>query len=257
MELYGVLVELDVFSEISVAPPLIAPSTTTLPAPPPTSLLGALAYPYLREKKIPEMIYVDGKLCSPAMELLNSVHYASAGYYARIEQKLLERVNQTFYLRRAHLGKVEMIWTVAQRGMVNYADDKLFLFFIISDQRLIGYAWGITRIGRKESIVIVRNITAKPLKDLVTNEREGITRFYAPKYIAEWCEGSTEVEMYILDTDNLCKAKTPKTEKFLIPNYDGMYCRASDKGVFLKIDAQVANSQESFLILVPRNLVGV
>jgi len=256
MGLYGVLVELDVFSEVSVSPQLIGPSSPTLPAPPPTTLLGALAYPYLRKKKVSEVTYVNGKPCSPVVELISKVHYASAGFYARTEQRVLERVNQTLYLRRAHLDKLEMAWTVAQRGITIYADDKLYLFYIVSDPRLIQYAWGITRVGRKESIVVVRNVIVGLLEDLIAEEHEGLTIFYTPKNAAEWCEGASEVRMNILDVDNLCKIETPKAGQFYIPDFDGMKCRASENGVFLRItDVQDPISNRPLMILVPKDVI--
>jgi CRISPR-associated protein Cas5a/b/c len=260
MTRYALLVELEVFSEISIGPPLIGPALPALPAPPPTTLLGALSYPYLREQTIPEVVYVNNKMCSPAVKLIDKVHYVSAGFYGRIEQRALERVIQTFYLRKEHLKDVMKLWSVAQRGLTVYADNKLYLFYVISDPELAKYAYGITRVGRKESIVVVRSVVLKPLKELVTNELDGLTIFYTPKECAERCEGSFEVKMSTIHEDNLCKTLTPKVvEKYYIAGFDGMRCKASDNGLFLRLpvdEVEDVTLREYPMILVPKKAIG-
>lgn len=271
---YALLVELEVFSEVSIGPPLIGPAPPALPAPPPTTLLGALSYPYLREREIPETIYVNGRPCSPAVKLIDRVHYASAGFYGRVEQRTLERVIQAFYLRKDHLYEkgekgvegerpkdVRMLWSVAQRGLTLYADDKLYLFYVVSDPELAMYAHGIARVGRKESIAIVRSVVMRPLKELVTDEREGPTIFYTPKECADRCEGSFEVEMSVIHEDNLCKALTPSVvNKYYIPGFNGMKCKASDNGVFLRLpvdEVEDTTLRDYPMILVPKSVLGV
>jgi CRISPR-associated protein Cas5a/b/c len=260
MTRYALLVELEVFSEVSIGPPLIGPASPALPAPPPTTLLGALSYPYLREQRLPEVVYEDGEMCSPAVKLIEKVHYASAGFYGRVEQRTLERVIQTFYLRKPHLKDLTKLWSVAQRGLTVYADNKLYLFYVISDPELVKYAYGITRVGRKESMIVVRSVVWKPVEELVTTELDGLTIFYTPKECAKWCEGSFEVEMSTIHRDNLCKTLTPRvTEKYYIPGFDGMKCKASDNGVFLRLPVDEVEDtalREYPMILVPKRAIG-
>jgi CRISPR-associated protein Cas5a/b/c len=260
MTRYALLIELEVFSEVSIGPPSIGPASPALPAPPPTTLLGALSYPYLRERKIPETIYVNDRPCSPATKLIDGVHYASAGFYGRVEQRTLERVIQAFYLRKRYLKDATKLWSIAQRGLVSYADDKLYLFYVVSNPELAIYAHGITRIGRKESIVVVRNVVLRNLRELVTSEREGFTIFYTPKECAEWCEGSFEVEMSVIHEDNLCKTTTPKTTKYYVPGFEGMRCRASEEGVFLRLpvdELEDITLKDYSMILIPKSVLGV
>ncbi|MCL7389803.1 MAG: type I-A CRISPR-associated protein Cas5a [Thaumarchaeota archaeon] len=258
---YALLVELGVFLEVSIGPPLIGPASPPLPVPPPTTLLGALAYPYLREQGVPEVVYVDGKPCSPAVRIIEKVHYASAGFYGRIEQRTLERVIQAFYLREQYLSDVKKLWSVSQRGFTSYADDRLYLFYIVSDPELAKYAYGITRVGRKESIVVVRNVIVKPLEELISKERDGSTIFYTPKNCAKVCEGSFEFKMSKLHKDNLCKTVKPEIlEEYYVPGFDGMKCRASDEGVFLWLPVDEVEDdvlRDYPMILVPKDVLGV
>jgi CRISPR-associated protein Cas5a/b/c len=261
MTRYALLIKLDVFSGVSTGPPLIGPASPPLPAPPPSTLLGALAYPYLREQGVPEVVYVDGKPCSPAVKIIEKVHYASAGFYGRIEQRTLERVIQAFYLRKSHLSDVKMLWSIAQRGFTSYADDVLYLFYIVSDPELAKYAYGITRIGRKESIVVVRNVIVRPLEELISSERDGSTIFYTPKNCAKLCEGSFEFKMSKLHKDNLCKTVKPEIlEEYYVPGFDGMKCRASDEGVFLRLPVDEVEDdvlRDYPAIIVPKKVLGV
>jgi len=261
MTRYALLVELEVFSEVSIGPPLIGPASPPIPAPPPTTLLGTLAYPYLRERGVPDVVYVDGKPCSPAVKMIEKVYYASAGFYGRVEQRTLERVIQTFYLRKQNLLDVKKLWGVAQRGFTSYADDRLYLFYIVSDFELAKYAYGITRVGRKESIVVVRNVVVKPLEELVSSERDGSTIFYTPKDCAKPCEGSFKFKMSKLYKDNLCKAVKPEIlEEYYVPGFDGMRCRASEKGVFLKLPVDEVEDdvlRDYPMILIPKDVLGV
>jgi CRISPR-associated protein Cas5a/b/c len=261
MSRYALLVELEVFSEVSIGPPLIGPASPPMPAPPPTMLLGALAYPYLRERGVPDVVYVDSKPCSPAVKMIEKVHYASAGFYGRVEQRTLERVIQTFYLRKQHLPDLKKLWGVAQRGFTSYADDRLYLFYIVSDFELAKYAYGITRVGRKESIVVVRNVVVKPLEELVSSERDGSTIFYTPKDCAKLCEGSFEFKMSKLYKNNLCKAVRPEIlEEYYVPGFDGMRCRASEKGAFLRLPVDEVEDdvlRDYPMILIPKDVLGV
>ncbi|MHB9301897.1 type I-A CRISPR-associated protein Cas5a [Thermofilum pendens] len=212
--LYAVLVELEARFPISVSIPFVLTSSDSYPLPPPTTLVGALAYPYLRVKgQYSE--YLDG--FSPAKELLGKVVYASAGVASMYTvSRTVERVLQAPYLQPHNLRSVDMFYTVGTRMLVY--TDALYAFYVVNDPDLVKCAYGIFRLGRKESLVSVSKVVAEPLDKVLSYETEACTRFYFPKKISDNLLGPyEEIDMPVLDESNYRGSTKPLTERFVVP----------------------------------------
>jgi len=248
---YAVLVKLKAPYGISVYQPQASTTAPTYPLPPPTTLVGALAYPYLRKSTNSEVEVIGGKLCSPAGRLLNKVLYASAGAEGYFRSRDIERIFQVIYMRREHWDKTEMFYTVGARGVTHYLDDDLYVFYIVSDSSLLDYIYGIVRLGRKESIVVVEDVTIEELEDVVKAVDKGgfTTSFYFPIKIVAYCpEGVAHVmSMPKLSEVNFTSTKLPETEEYCIP-YKEIYSELKEGGAIISIS--------KFEIPVPKEVIG-
>lgn len=217
---YAVLVKLKVPYGISVYYPQATTTAPAYPLPPPTTLVGALAYPYLRKISNSEVELVGGRPYSPARKLLGKVLYASAGAEGYSVSRDVERVFQAIYLRREYWGRAEMLYTIGVRGVIYYLDDNLYLLYVVSDRSLADYAYGIVRLGRKESIVTVEDVIIEKIEDVVKAVGRGSfkTIFYYPIRVATGCqEGAYIVHMPKLSEVNFTSTKLPETEEYCVP----------------------------------------
>lgn len=224
----AVLVRLQVFSDISVHLPYTSASSPVYPLPPPTTLLGALAYSYLKGANIANEIIKDpdsDDVCSPAIKLVNDVPYASAGSKGYIGYRFLERIYQAPYLRKDYQQQERQWWGIAQRGGITFHDDELYIFYITRDVSIAKYAWGIVRIGRKESHVSVIDVQIKRVSEVAVPDITDILTFmYAPSKLFHSCENAIEIELPVISRENFCRASKPSVEKFYIPLGDRMKC---------------------------------
>jgi CRISPR-associated protein Cas5 subtype I-A len=254
-ELYAVLVKTSTFGPIATFVPYSTVSANTYPLPPPTTLVGALAYAYLRSRNNFRELAGDG--ASLASELIKSrtVLYAVAGVdepFTIIQTT--ERVYQHIYLRAEHRKRIDMAYTVGVRSGTILKN--LYMFFITYDSELAKYCYAITRVGRKESLVAVENVEITPLSRAITESRYCETYFYFPLSIAEeygppdmWIQ----IDMPTLVQENFAK-RGVVTEKFVVPKpftLTRATVRLNESGVVLK----VRSGDKVFEIPVPRSIV--
>lgn len=218
---YAVLVKLKVPYGISVYYPQATTTAPAYPLPPPTTLIGALAYPYLRKTADSEVEIVGGKPYSLARRLLNKVLYTSAGSEGYSMSRDVERVLQAIYLRKDYWGRAEMLYTIGVRGVTYYLDDNLYILYIVSDRSLADYAYGIVRLGRKESMVTVEDVVVERVEDVVKAVGRGSfkTIFY---YLTKVATGCQEERAYIihmpkLSETNFTSTRLPETEEYCVP----------------------------------------
>jgi len=229
---YVALAKFDVFSNISVFYPLTSRAAPAYPLPPPTTLVGALAYPYLRSKCSSE--YYNGY--SPAVKLLDVVYYASAGAYAYHITKDVERIYQHVYLKKPHWRKLEMAFTVSVRGLATYLENELFVLYVSKDRKVLDYVYGITRIGRKECHVALRDIVIEKLENVISHHRVFNTIFYTPTAIAE-CTRAIKISMPKLDRRNFSSTTQPLLDEYFVPNgLEPMECELGPRGLLVEIN---------------------
>ena len=146
-----------------------------------------------------------------------------------------------------------MAYTISVRPTVNI--DRLYALYIVKDDTTIlaDYAYGIIRVGRKESLVSIDEVIVKPIDKVITEEKRCKTKFYFPSSIAsEWGRrgiDGIEINMPILHRDNFMK-KEPRLDKFIVPApyaTEPINVKVNDEGIMIRID--------NLYIPVPRNVV--
>ncbi len=211
--LYVILVDVDV-PIFSTLPPYVL-STQSLPAPSPTALIGALmsAIRRYRDGVLDESASIE-EIVRKAFE--EGILYTLFWVPPYATAYTLERVFTMTYQRRVGLlteenvvkclgdlltientgstkmvrkeckefcdGTVMKMWNVAPRGLVTYASTAHILY-VTSNRDLARWAWLITRVGRREDVAFVRNVSVFVLRDLIVSVggNEGLsTRFYLP-----------------------------------------------------------------------------
>lgn len=256
-EVYAVVAKLTLHSPLSFFTPFTTTSADTFLLPPPTSLVGALAYPYFRARGYhPELI--GGS--SPAVELIKPprrVLYAAAApvlTYSRF--RTVERVYQHIYLRREYQRNIGMAYTVAARGCV--LTNQLYAFYLVTDPELAEYAYGIVRIGRKEGLTSVEEVVCEELSKIAQDESSCKTRFYFPKAIALDYANAVIERMPRLDPLNFEKRiSDPRMipyEDYVAPSpfaLEPVSVTLNERGLLLF----VTMSNESLYIPVPREVL--
>uniref|UniRef100_A0A7C5UTE3 Type I-A CRISPR-associated protein Cas5 n=1 Tax=Ignisphaera aggregans TaxID=334771 RepID=A0A7C5UTE3_9CREN len=255
-ELYAVFVEVTVFGPIAVYIPYSTTSTNIYLLPPPTTLVGALAYAYKRSLNNFKELDEDGS--SQALEIIENgdVLYASAGIDEPYTvSRSIEKVYQHIYLRSEHWKRSEMAYTVGVRPSI--ITRKLYILYIVANGNIARYSYGITRIGRKESLVAVDNVEIAPLKSVVSKSRYCETGFYFPLSIAQEYSPKDmwiKVDMPILARENFMK-KSIKTEKYVVPKpfaFRKASVQLSESGVAIKMKVR----DKTMEVPIPRNIIG-
>lgn len=213
----AVLVELELHSPFSLFVPLTSKASETYPLPPPTTLAGALAYPYFRsrgslaelEDGVPPVVRLleDGKL----------LYAAAAPVGGYVISRAVERIYQHIYLRGEYWRDPERAYSIAPRSLswIN----GLVALYIVADPELAKCAHGIVRLGRKETLVSVGRVVVKDVREVRGDSSACFTRFYFPLGIADDYDrsGSLIVSMPALRRENFEKRGEPVLEEFVVP----------------------------------------
>jgi CRISPR-associated protein Cas5a/b/c len=251
---YALLVEVIPHSPISVFVPFSSAAAESFLLPPPTTLVGALAYAYLRAQgSVREL--EDG--ASAAVKLLEKVEYAAAGVWGGyVFFRAAERIYQHPYLRSEYQRDLGTAYTVAPRAASLF--NRLLLLYIVKDESLAKYAYGIVRVGRKEGLVSVANVACEDVESL---ERANAcsTRFYFPRRIARDYGGFYEIQLLpTLSEKNFEKrasrAEEVDREEFVVPKPPGLDAIAvtlNEQGVALRLEASTGVVE----VPVPRSAV--
>lgn len=243
---YVVLVKLRAPSGISVYYPLASFTTPNYPLPPPTTLAGALAYPYLRTKESSEV--VDGEY-SPTVKILDKLVYASAGAEGWVQTREIERIYQHIYLKKQHWAKLDSAYSIGVKGITFYLNDLVYLFYVVTDSDIVKYTYGIVRVGRKESLVSVEEVYYDELNNVVKAIGKGTfeTYFYFPREIAV-CQNAEVIPMPKIDRVNFGKTLTPILEDYCISNgIDPVVGELKSGGALVRI--------EDYDIPIPRSIL--
>jgi len=240
--MYAMLVKFKIFSTISTFTPLVSTSADVYPLPPPTTLVGALSYPYVKHKHGNIETY-NGT--SSSIILLNKIVYASAGVPLDAIftiSKAIERTYQQVYMRKAHWKRLDMAYTISIRPVIYI--DEIYGLYIIKEEalELVKYAYGIIRIGRKESLVSVNNVIIRPVNEIIVTNKRCLTKFYFPLTIARsWGRENIDgavYEMPVLNVDNFSRSE-PKLDKFVVPlpySIKPIDVVLNENGVIIKIN---------------------
>lgn len=129
--------------------------------PPPTSLIGALAYPLFRDYRKEIMFDKNGKVGSTAENLKKMLIGVAVRSKGGIIYGPLFRINRLYH------GVADSAVT-SLPITVNYSENEYLItvVYVFDDEKLGSYtardleraAWGITRLGSRESIVSVDHV---------------------------------------------------------------------------------------------------
>ncbi|GAY25383.1 type I-A CRISPR-associated protein Cas5 [Desulfurococcaceae archaeon AG1] len=181
----GAIISLELFSPLTIRIPYAVYHSGSYPLPPPSTIMGAIAYPYARDKGLPERM--SRKVIK---DVAKKVLYASAAYTSILaSSKQLERFYQAIYQKPDRRELPRFRWGVYfHEGYIVFS--KLLIFILLRDEELVRYLYCIARVGRKETIASVdKVIIGKPTK---TKDIARCYPFYHPKGIAAFSAGYIE-----------------------------------------------------------------
>ena len=198
---YIVLVDIDI-PIFSTLPPYVL-SSQSLPAPSPTALIGALmgAIRRYRDGVLDESASIE-EIVRKAFEegvlyaLFWVPPYATTYTLERVFTMTYQKPNRAKRLSEEYVTKclddlltientgttegvseecrklydeaVSVMWSVAPRGLVSYASTAHILY-ITTNRDLARWAWLISRVGRREDVAFVRNVSVFALSDLIVS----------------------------------------------------------------------------------------
>ncbi len=213
---YAVLVKLRTPAGVSIYYPLATTTAPHYPLPPPTTVAGAIAYSYLRLRESSELAENN---YSPTVKILDKLKYASAGAEGWTRSREVERIYQLPYQRKERWDELALAYTIGVRGSSHYANDTLYLFYVTTESSLPKYAYGITRVGRKENLVSVDAVYYEDLNKTIKAIGKGVfeTYFYFPKEIAVSANAEV-ISMPKLSKENFGRTTTPLLEDYYLSN---------------------------------------
>jgi len=212
---YLVLVDVDL-PIFSILPPYVL-SSQSQPVPSPTALIGALMHAIRRyrdgnldesapieeivreafeEGVLYALFWVPPYVATYSLERVFTMTYQKPGRAKLLtEENVVKCLGDLLTIentgdakrvgeecREFCSGVVLKMWSVAPRGLVAYAATAHVLY-ITTNRDLAKWAWLITRIGRREDVALVRNVSTYDLRGLVTSINGNVTyktRFYIP-----------------------------------------------------------------------------
>jgi len=216
--------------------PRFTASAESYPVPTPTTLVGALAKPYLKLIGDDSELYLDeksGTIVSSAARLLDKVKYVTAGIKGfSVPFQDLEYISKVLYEQEGNLRSnvrnfLSYAFSALARGktsLLTYSEEGLrgevYAIYAVTDDDagLLGKAaWGITRVGSKESAVYVKNVHI--VEPEIVTDRKVETMFYIPVgYGVEAVESYTWVDMPVLKKENFAKGGRARSlESFFVP----------------------------------------
>ena len=222
---YVLLVDIDL-PFLSTLPPRVL-STQSQPAPSPTALIGALMHVVrgyrdgvldesapieevvkeaFEEGVLYALFWVPPYATTYTLERVFTMTYQRPDRARRLSEEYISKclgdllaIENTGIVemaseecRKLYDEAVSVMWGVAPRGLVTYASTAHILY-ITTNRDLAKWAWLITRLGRKEDIALVRNVSVFELGDLVTSPSENspyTTRFYIPNRLVREASNS-------------------------------------------------------------------
>ncbi|RLE80726.1 MAG: type I-A CRISPR-associated protein Cas5 [Thermoprotei archaeon] len=197
--MYILKVDISFHWGFSVKKPFFSATQPCYRAPPPTSLLGALARGVQYFKKGGEVVFDGSAYYSSVKLLLDMVPYTFFSFRdVNVEPTLglpvtmdITRVLLAPYLRAEHAAKPEYRFGIQPHGKVYAPGLRATLGYLVREGKT-GYvdvnvlekaAWCISSLGTKESLVSVRNVRLLELKRV--EERDILTKFWLERGLVE------------------------------------------------------------------------
>jgi len=236
----------------------------SIPLPPPTTVLGALALQYARYSRLPETTTLGTKLYSSTVNLLTNkiIKYCTSGikYPSVVKHSDVNRSIMLIYQKHKEF-KYHFAAQAMSKAYTLIPENPILLAYIVEDsyvELISKLAWGISSVGSKEGLISVTDITIHDLKIITKNIVD--TPFITPSNIVECVKDCMEVELCVLTPESYLADSICKSGKFLIPVHGGirdlfggtMRVRISDNAV--AIEVPLDSNEYSYLVL-PKEVV--
>ncbi len=242
-------------------PPYLALGGKSLPYPSPTTLVGALTYPYMRYRgDAREIIFIDRKPHSPAVNLLDKVKYAVMGYLkpSSIQVVDINKYASYGYLRGTYRERKEMWFSIMGVGK-NYTPYKSVIAYLVKREHIeeIGkIAWGITRIGSKEGLVSVKKVTVIREPETITRKRVK-TIFPVPARLVKTpMDNYDKIKFWRLCRETYSTIKDPSEymEDYYVPRHvGGVY--GGEMTVELEPDKSTLYNTPYGPLVIPKDII--
>lgn len=215
-----------------IKPPYLSLGGHSLPYPPPTTLIGALAYPYFKYIGLnKEIEFINNKPHSSSVKLLEYVKYASMGYLNPMTTQIVD-INKYYIFAyvRDDYRKDETRWTSVIGVGKTYVLSKAVVAYLVEreySELLSKIAWGISRIGSKESIVSVNKVYLITEPSVLKQTSKFETVFPTPASIVKKCDRAEKVVFWKTTPEVYSKITQPLTniyEEYFVPKpIEGIY----------------------------------
>ncbi|ABW02347.1 hypothetical protein [Caldivirga maquilingensis] len=273
--MYVLLVKIKFLSGFMLLPPHVIQSSG-YPAPSPTTLVGALAFPYIKLMEYPEL----ESNYSTAKYLLDQVVYASFWAPPYITHLDTVRGFTLTWQRHERLRNLSKIIVCIEKNIdckkaeeakdsaygplsmpITVYEGPAYIAYVVKDKDLVRYAYGIVRIGMKESLVAAEKMWLFDLRSIVVSNIESVeTRFYVPARLVNSCNRCDTYKMPTLNPQNYSSLAiqdyvseedgSKVYEVFYVPrNIDNMQVKPKE-GETLTLRLQADN--EELMLIVPK-----
>jgi CRISPR-associated protein Cas5a/b/c len=196
--LYAIKVILELHWGYSIKRPIFSASQPVLLVPPPSSLLGALARALAYFNGMSENTLIGGELYSSASLLIRDIPWITLALSDKrfispilglIESRDIIRALIAPYQRSQHIYPgSRVLFGIQPHGRIYAPSMRLNLIYLAKDKNLGKYAWCITSLGNKESVVSVLDVHVTEIK-LNIDDDEIETFYYFPSSLGEVIEG--------------------------------------------------------------------
>ncbi len=177
--LKAVVVDVELHWGFSSKIPLATAAQPTFKLPPPTTLLGALAYAI--NYGGPEVEISGNVLKSPAARLFNYIPWITLRTIypdnpgLLVETLDVNRISLVLGIRAENIAKnpARYFWGVQPHGKIVFPCMEIEVVYLVKNDRveeIARAAWGIVRIGTRESLASVKGVEVRDLKIIDINE---------------------------------------------------------------------------------------
>lgn len=230
--------------------PRITPYSKTrrvLKLPPPTTLIGALAYPYTRYKGLPENISLTLSSATLLSKIVVSVHAS-----LEAQATIYGDVNRVYWYHKAR-GQAKTDAVALEKMYLTPTKDRKYptlnVVYVVDPEKaeeLLGFwwsetlealAWSITRIGNREATVSTLNV--EPATAVPEETREIETNYYIPSDVVKSVKsGEYTLQEYVPPTVDIGDYSTAERLPYIIP-YSFLEPRPARVSLELKEEAIV------------------
>jgi len=222
-------------------------SRRVLKLPPPTTLIGALTYPFAYYKRVPENITITLSSANKFKGMIISAHASLAS-----PASIYGDINRVYWYHKARKqAKTDAV--ALEKLYLTPSEDQehpiLNVIYIIDPEvakNLIGFwwsetlealAWSITRIGQRESIVSTLDVKSKLTRPESINTIE--TTYYLPLNVVERVEsGEYTLQEYVPPIVEIGEYSDVEKIPYIIP-FSFIESKPSTVNVRLKSNALV------------------